>query len=267
MKNIYILPTDQPSRLYLEYGDGDLCLSNNLLPQTSRSNNQHIYITSDEEIKEGDWCLDKFNQRWKLEDKKLIVFDSKGITRFSTDNVLGHECKKIIITTDPTLVEDGVQEIDDEFLEWFVKNPNCEFVYIKYTYWEKINSVGKYSYKIIIPKEEPKLGYVKSETEFSGIEYTLKDGSKQFVPKQEILEKAAGDYANEWEEIHPTLSPEDMTPIAVSKIDFIEGAKWQAERMYSEEEVLKLLNKFSHRDGMDKEENLTLIWFKQFKKK
>jgi hypothetical protein len=31
--------------------------------------------------------------------------------------------------------------------------------------------------------------------------------------------------------------------------------------------VLKLLNKFSHRDGMDKEENLTLIWFEQFKKK
>ena len=48
---------------------------------------------------------------------------------------------------------------------------------------------------------------------------------------------------------------------------FIAGAEWQAERMYSEEEVLKLLNKFSHRDGIAEEENLTLRWFEQFKNK
>jgi hypothetical protein len=55
------------------------------------------------------------------------------------------------------------------------------------------------------------------------------------------LEEAAEKYANEWEEIHPTLDPEDMTPIEVSKIDFIAGAKWQSERMFSEEEVGELV--------------------------
>jgi hypothetical protein len=54
---------------------------------------------------------------------------------------------------------------------------------------------------------------------------------------------------------------------------FIEGAKWQAKRMYSEEEVLEQLNilmslssstldKFTDDNG-----NITIKWFEQFKKK
>jgi flavorubredoxin len=35
---------------------------------------------------------------------------------------------KIILTTDGDLIKDGVQSIDDEFLEWFVENPSCEEV-------------------------------------------------------------------------------------------------------------------------------------------
>ena len=78
--------------------------------------------------------------------------------------------KKITLTTDQDLINDGVQEIDDEFLEWFVKNPKCEFIEVidklryfnidelrerhlnglPYIYHEKIG------YQIIIPKEEPK---------------------------------------------------------------------------------------------------------------
>ena len=42
---------------------------------------------------------------------------------------------------------------------------------------------------------------------------------------------------------------------------FIKGAKWQSERMYSEEEVLALLRK-SHFVEQNIEE-----WFEQFKKK
>jgi hypothetical protein len=60
--------------------------------------------------------------------------------------------------------------------------------------------------------------------------------------KQETLEVFAKKYANDWEEIHPELDPENMTPIEVSKIDFIEGAKWQQERSYSEEEVDELIS-------------------------
>lgn len=48
---------------------------------------------------------------------------------------------------------------------------------------------------------------------------------------------------------------------------WIEGAKWQAERMYSEEEVLIILDKFL--TSMIKGEKTGLLeeWFEKFKKK
>ena len=69
--------------------------------------NNNIYITSDEEIKDG-WSYDRM---------------MKSIGK--RDNVYS---SKIILTTDVDLIKDGIQPIDDEFLEWFVKNPSCEKV-------------------------------------------------------------------------------------------------------------------------------------------
>jgi len=52
MKNIHVLPTDKPSRLHL--GNSGLVFFN-LNYNSSTINTQHIYITSDEEIKEGEY--------------------------------------------------------------------------------------------------------------------------------------------------------------------------------------------------------------------
>ena len=61
--------------------------------------------------------------------------------------------KKIIITTDQDLIKDGVQAIDDEFLEWFVKNPSCESVDIGTSLLNGKDGYGYYGkYKIIILK-------------------------------------------------------------------------------------------------------------------
>jgi hypothetical protein len=50
------------------------------------------------------------------------------------------------------------------------------------------------------------------------------------------------------------------------KNGFIEGAKWQAERMYSEEEVLDIL--YKHTVDIFKGTTLTLTeWFEEVKKK
>jgi len=47
-------------------------------------------------------------------------------------------CKKIILTTDQDLIKDGVQSIDDEFLEWFCsKNGEVDFVKVITTEDEK----------------------------------------------------------------------------------------------------------------------------------
>ena len=145
MKNIHVLPTDKPSRLYINLLD---YLSFDSLQL--RGSNQNIYITSDEEIKVGDWHLVWLRDKWEV----LNYMPSIGYRK----ECLGKEVCKIILTTDQDLIKDGVQPIDDEFLEWFVKNPSCDEIYVN-----KIESfdfgIDKYvyNYKIIIPKEEPEL--------------------------------------------------------------------------------------------------------------
>jgi len=150
MKNIHILPTDKPSRLYLG-NNGNFVfgmIQTSIQSRNDDFTNQDLYITSDEEIKEGDWVITPTNDiiEWAK------VFRPNG--------------KKIILTTNKKLIRYGVQAIDDDFLEWFVKNPSCESVVVKYQYWKEINDVGKYTYKIIIPKEEP-----KQETVERGIDF------------------------------------------------------------------------------------------------
>ena len=48
---------------------------------------------------------------------------------------------------------------------------------------------------------------------------------------------------------------------------FKEGAKWQAERMYSEEEVLDLLHRRNFDLKHKKDTKTTKEWFEQFKNK
>jgi hypothetical protein len=214
MKNIHLLPTEKPSRLFNCFGKleiGDYVTTRENLQVT----NQHIYITSDELIKEGEYGLSKLNE--------IIKFHSGYDYRYYA---------KIILTTDQDLIKDGVQAIDDEFLEWFVKNPSCEEVKIKRDFADEgikgITYYGKYF--LIIPKEEP---------------------------KQETLEEAAEKYA-ERKSSNPTFRNTHIR-------DFKAGADWQSERMYSEEEVYELLSKFHIvTDGTLKFQK---EWFEQFKKK
>ena len=147
MKNIHIIPTDKPSRLYLDRGK--LWIDNLVYG----SNNQHIYITSSEEIKEGDWVLFEGNDTIK---KAIDSTFTSGV-----NNIRIHADKKvfkIILTTDGDLIKDGIQAIDDEFLQWFVENPSCEEVEVSEDYFKPSNMVYGHDmepYKII-PKEEQK---------------------------------------------------------------------------------------------------------------
>jgi hypothetical protein len=148
MKNVHVLPTDKPSRLYsweeLRIGDSST------RPTHLGMFNQHIYITSDEEIKEGYWCLGMDG-----------IFQYKGKVNLPDVELP----KKIILTTDQDLIQDGIQEVDDEFLEWFVKNPSCEFVEVKKVEDRYIDFHTPISYKIIIPQEEPKQEWSPSQGE------------------------------------------------------------------------------------------------------
>jgi hypothetical protein len=143
MKNLFILPTDKPSRLFtwgnkLRLGDLVGC------PDYFGKLNKNISITNDEEIKEGDWCTDG---SYLIQATPKLV-DTQGL--FDR-----RDWRKIILTTDQDLIKDGVQAIDDNFLEWFVKNPSCEFVEVDKNWNYPLDKSWEYKLRII-PKEEPK---------------------------------------------------------------------------------------------------------------
>ncbi len=215
MKNIHLLPTDKPSRLVKIYNEADKKLFELKLDIEVNDNfkeYQNIYITNSEEIKEGDWYSHK----------------QINYLRVSNSTAIPMDAKKVILTTDQDLIADGVQAIDDEFLEWFVKNPSCEFV-------EVYEVEGKLFAEPTIPKEEP---------------------------KQETLEEAAKDYIeNTMKFSFNSLETKTQANRMLKCIEF--GAKWQAERMYSEEEVIAIVEK-SRETGLTAE---YLLLTERFKKK
>jgi hypothetical protein len=169
---------------------------------------QNIYITNDEEIKEGDWCLPFYNYKVEVT-KEYPIYKMKNGDFYCQD-------KKIILTDNKDLIKNGVQAIDKEFLEWFVKNPSREKIR---TYLTKVLQSGnptfyKDVYKIIIPQEEPKQEFPKLGTkEFNDLASACFGGK----PKKETLKEAA-------ETSFIEIREENY------KDGFIEGAKWQQGR-------------------------------------
>jgi hypothetical protein len=162
MKNIHILPTDKPSRLYLT--THEYIFEEGYSLSTDECENKHIYITSDEVPKLDEWGVNLANN---------VLFKDKG---FTPDEYDKKYCRKIILTTDQDLIKDGVQAIDDTFLEWFVTNPSCDEVEI---FHQDVYSMGKWDrrYKIIIPKED---------FDFDELHYKETFESRQYyIPKEE----------------------------------------------------------------------------------
>ena len=153
MKNIHVLLTDKPSRLHIT-SKLDLYPNGVSRKPQGLCKNQHIYITTDEEIKEGDWFLEKAGRQYPIQ--------------WNNVDKLNRHCKKIILTTDPSL--DGVQDIDDEFLQWFVKNPTCEYVEVRDVSMQ-YHEEGYHEYKIYIPKEVPKQETMYTYDELRRIAY------------------------------------------------------------------------------------------------
>ena len=85
-----------------------------------------------------------------------------------------------------------------------------------------------------------------------------------FEPKQETLEESAKNYATN-HGIMAYVFPEKQE-------SFMDGAKWQQERSYSEEELFKIINDFcfdwnyNYKGELSQKEYL-IEWFEKFKKK
>jgi hypothetical protein len=255
MKNIHLIPTDKPSRLHFwTVGKGpklELCE----LEYSHTRNTQHIYITSDEEIKEGDWFYDG--------DSELCKYTSDYVVNPNGWN----DNKKIILTTDQDLIKDGVQDIDDEFLEWFIKNPSCEEGEVDKNWNYPLDK--SWEYKIIIPKAEQKqhlIDIMRGDEELGLYEEPKKFGDSfenlanvmstaNFMfgvkeePKQETLEEFIE------REGYPEGHTQDIWETGVR-----DGAQWQQERMYSKEDLRTAW--MAAKNSSDFNE-----WFEQYKKK
>ena len=220
MKNIHILPTDKPSKLWFNLKGKLVADTVNCLYEDIQC--QNIYITNSEEIKDGDWVLGVINEVMQVTQKSLDIIKPL---------LVKPDWKKIILTTDQDLIKDGVQAIDNEFLEWFVKNPSCEEVEVGYG-WIRLTETDNEGYWISIPDKQFEM--------------------QQEEPKQDI-EEAAERYITE-----------DNNNRYYN--DFIAGAKWQQERMYSEEEVLEILTEALNTSILRNDIVSIPKWFEQFSK-
>jgi hypothetical protein len=294
MKNVHLIPTDKPSRIRIG-NNGNFVfglIQNSIASKNDSYTNQNIYITSDEEIKEGDYVTNG-------------KYTSQAINEWWTKFYIGNpELKadywKIILSTDQDLIADGVQTIDDEFLEWFVKNPSCEFIEVE-DWHNKFLSCCRSKEechcnkkRIIIPQEEPKQELPQLGTkEFNDLASAyfggeLNDLASAYFggkPKQEELKfknrqiGAAGFVANKIMENMINKSKqetleEDLLDTAIQVIgsnsvvtikEFFIKNNWQQERMYSEEDLLSAFEAGMMFIGEDK--GSFREWFEQFKKK
>ncbi len=249
MKNIHILPTENSSILSIK--DGVLTLHR---PQW-RKGTQYIYITSDEEIKDGDYYL-------YLKDNSVHKFIYKHHIKLLRLDIQ----KKIILTTDRELNKDGVWGIEDGFLEWFVKNPTCEYVELK-------------GYAIILPGEscdcDNKCNICKEEeltyTEAAEKEERIFNSN---IGKQETLEDISTRYhQTAYGNLIKELTKQESTADYIDRHlveAMVEVAK---QKMYNEEEVynitqqLRLKFKSGVLKWQDDFEFDLEKWFEQFKKK
>lgn len=281
MKNLHIISSNKPSRLVKIYNDVNretFTLKLDVEVNDSFKEYVNVYIISDEEIKEEDWCIEFTPNNEKI--TELFKCNEEQVLNISTGT--DYKYKKIILTTHPDLIKDGVQEIDDEFLEWFVKNPDCKWVEVKsIKTLPALQLTGNphLIYKTIIPKEE----LPKDEIDKFFIDMvlnpkeepcdncnndvcccTVKEESKQETIKEAFLKTHFGDKISINSDIGKS---------------FELGAECQKEqnkKLYSEEEVKRLMFDFyydmSHKMNVPKNlisENATNVdeWFKQFKKK
>jgi hypothetical protein len=262
MKNIHVLltkPNDETGKGIWIEKTRDWC---------------NIYITSAEEIKEGDWV-------------KLFVkhIDKEWVHKVTKEDLLlytdfNNEGSKIILTTDQDLINEGVQPIDDEFLEWFVKNPSCEYVEVSEDYFKPSNMVYGHDtepYKIIIPKEEQKQHIIDMMRNDEELGLYDEPKTKCYCGHTTYCDCGPEQYFKDIEfpqqERPETLEDASWKYNPLKKLDgeflrhaFKEGAKWQQERMYTEEDMINAFN-----EGQALNVRGKLIqgkeWFEQFKKK
>ncbi len=177
MKNIFLISSNTPVRYY----------GNHYV-------NQNVYIISDSKFIRDEYITDGIEVMKAT--PKLV--DAQGLVGRRNWN-------KIIITTDPELIKDGVHPIGEDFLKWFVENPTCIKVEVVYGLFNPMgrqvdpNDLGQnhskcvWKYKIITTKEEQKqhlIDMMKGDEElglYSIFNDEKREGVKRVIHQHKVL--------------------------------------------------------------------------------
>ena len=119
---VVMLSTEKADIIHLNLHLNKLSIFNKPYPNGDNTKSQHLYLTSDEEIKEGDWVIENSNIIVKVvslfEDNCLV----KNNTAYNTNLKL---CKKIVATTDNSInVNYPIAEIPESFIQAYIKAYN-----------------------------------------------------------------------------------------------------------------------------------------------
>lgn len=210
----------------------------------------NLYITNDDSITENDYYINSLDN---------------AIRKGSLYNHPYHH--KIILTTDINLIENGVQAIEDKFLQLFCsKNGKVDFVDVK------TEKVINYSfprsvydkYIITVPDEKP-FSNLKKESFELPFPQLLKEFSNYYIGYDPIEDSEQDTETIEKLHKYKDTLIESMkvieTQTRYTKQDIIEFAKWIATpelHGYG-----KQLYEAKTRHKVDKLEDLIDIWLKQ----
>jgi hypothetical protein len=115
MKNIFIVEDEKnKGEFFIGKKDGKFFYLNGRMSSGGVLKACHVYITSDDYIGYSYYLDGDLVRKGVIDDKEYWS--------------VRKEYKKIIMTTNPKLIKDGVQPIPEEFLKWLVENSSCEYV-------------------------------------------------------------------------------------------------------------------------------------------
>lgn len=153
-KNCWLIPTDKPSKLFIidkskMYAPELPYLSFSTvggkvhkIEGSELYQPQFIYITNEESLTLGGY---HFNSKYGDEPQKTNKRDIDSRKYWEEDD---YYISKIILTNDPKLIADGVQELTEEQLKEIVSRYPLDYIEVKHVIKEYVDEQDAYGYDV-----------------------------------------------------------------------------------------------------------------------
>lgn len=304
MKNVFMLKADRLSNLLLclksfaynvgtDWEDseeqGNISLGVGEYANKEFYEPQEIYITSEDPIKEGDWCL--YNKNHNSEKPCWEIIKCGKIENeymhAQSDGKLILWMKNIIVTTNPVLIADLVQAVKKNFIMYFIANKGLDFIEVTDFFIASKNLHHGFPDRYRL---EFKPVYLTEKKVFDNYLKELNEAANKYAnsPRDHAAFIEGGKWYREksldttWVPYHEwiqhsldkemLLEASRVTTCASERTGFIMGTLWKSEKTYSAEEVQTAfkagfsIGYGSDTHGIEEKEKICSEWFEKFKK-